>query len=114
MINMKKEGDTRCGKWPVLSVGPSVQNNLRDFIEDVADKKKIPFQRLASSRRTSTDTDAFAYAQSGVASALISLPLRYMHTTVEMVEAVDVEQTIQLMYETICALKKGQTFTYIQ
>ena len=113
MINKIKEGDTKCGLGPVLSVGPSVQNNLRDFIEDIADKKKVPFQRLASSTRTGTDTDAFAYAQNGVASALISLPLRYMHTTVEMVEKEDIENTIKLMYECVCGLKKGQSFKYL-
>jgi putative aminopeptidase FrvX len=57
-------------------------------------RKKIPFQRLASSRVTGTDTDAFAYSNGGV--ALISLPLRYMHTTVEMVHRDDVENQINL------------------
>jgi putative aminopeptidase FrvX len=114
MIDKKKQWDTQCGKGPVLSVGPSVQNNLRNFIEDVAVSKKLPFQRLASSRLTGTDTDAFAYTQNGIASALISLPLRYMHTTVEMVEKHDVEQTIKLIYETVCSIKHGQEFSYIK
>lgn len=68
-------------------------------------KKKIPFQRLASSRVTGTDTDAFAYSNGGVASALISLPLRYMHTTVEMVHREDVENVISLIYESVLKLK---------
>ncbi len=114
MIDKRKQWDTQCGKWPVLSVGPSVQNKLRTFIEEIAESKKIAFQRLASSRSTWTDTDAFAYSQNGIASALISLPLRYMHTTVEMVEKHDVESTIKLIYETICSLKTGQNFDYIQ
>lgn len=83
-----------------------MHNKLRDFVEEVATKKKIPFQRLASSRRTGTDTDAFAYTKEGIASMLISLPLRYMHTTVEMVHQEDVDNTIKLMFETICAIKK--------
>lgn len=114
MIDVKKEGDTKCGLWPVLSVWPSVQNNLRDFIEKTAKKSKLPFQRMASSRRTWTDTDAFAYAKWGIASALISLPLRYMHTTVEMVHKKDLNNTIKLMYDTVCGLKKGQEFGYIK
>lgn len=113
MIDKKKEWDTQCGKWPVLSVWPSVQNKLRDFIESVATKKKIDFQRMSASRWTWTDTDAFAYAQSGIASALISLPLRYMHTTVEMIQQKDVESTIELMYETVCSLRVWQSFTYL-
>lgn len=113
MIDKKKQGDTTCWKWPVLSVWPSVQNNLRDFLEDVAMRKKLKFQRLASSRWTGTDTDAFAYTKEGVASALISLPLRYMHTTVEMVHKDDVEQTIRLMLETIYAIKPGMKINYL-
>ncbi len=114
MIDKRKHADTKCGLWPVLSVGPSVQNNLRDFVESVATKHKIPFQRLAASRWTGTDTDAFAYSQNGIASALISLPLRYMHTTVEMVQQHDVEKTIDLMYAVVTSLKAGQSFSYLK
>ncbi|MFB0907023.1 MAG: M42 family peptidase, partial [Spirosomataceae bacterium] len=76
MYNKKTSGDLKCGKGPVLSYAPAVQNNLLDFIIDTADEKKIAFQRQASSRSTGTDTDAFAYSAEGVASALISLPLK--------------------------------------
>ena len=83
MIDKKKEGETSIGSGPVISYAPAVQNKLRERIIETAESQKIPFQRLASSRYTGTDTDAFAYSNGGVASALISLPLRYMHTTVE-------------------------------
>ncbi len=82
MINKKVQGEIAIGKGPVVSYAPAVQNNLREMIIEVAENNQIPFQRLASSRFTGTDTDAFAYSNGGVASALISLPLRYMHTTV--------------------------------
>ena len=94
MINKIKQGDLKCGDGPVLSYGPSVQNNLFKLIINSANKNKIPFQRLAASRATGTDTDAFAYSTGGVASALISLPLRYMHTTVESVHKDDVDNVI--------------------
>ncbi len=113
MIDKKKQGDTRCGLWPVLSVWPAVQNKLRGFVEDIATKNKIPFQRMASSRSTGTDTDAFAYTKEWIASVLISLPLRYMHTTVEMIHKDDVENTIKLMFETVCAIKKGIDVKYL-
>ena len=77
---------------------------MREQIIKTAETKKIPFQRLASSRFTGTDTDAFAYSNGGVASALISLPLRYMHTTVEMVHKDDVENVIQMIYETLLTI----------
>jgi len=67
---------------------------------------------MASSRYTGTDTDAFAYSNGGVASALISLPLRYMHTTVEMVHREDVENVIKLIYETLLNIKSGESFSY--
>lgn len=112
MINKKTEGHTEIGKGPVISYAPAVQNNLRERIIDTAEKNKIPFQRLASSRFTGTDTDAFAYSNGGVASALISLPLRYMHTTVEMVHRKDVENVIKLIYETLLTIKNGESFSY--
>ena len=112
MINKKTEGHTEIGEGPVISYAPAVQNNLRERIIQTAEKNKIPFQRLASSRYTGTDTDAFAYSNGGVASALISLPLRYMHTTVEMVQREDVENVIKLIYETILTIKPGEDFSY--
>jgi putative aminopeptidase FrvX len=96
----------------VISYAPAVHNLLRERIIETAEEKKIPFQRLASSRYTGTDTDAFAYSNGGVASALISLPLRYMHTTVEMVHRDDVENVIKLIYETLLNIKTGESFNY--
>ncbi len=112
MINKKIEGEIQIGKGPVVSYAPAVQNNLRELIIATAQEKEIPFQRLASSRVTGTDTDAFAYSNGGVASALISLPLRYMHTTVEMVQREDVENVIRLIYETLLKMKEGDNYSY--
>jgi len=114
MIDKKKEGETKCGDGPVISYAPAVQNNLRDLIVDTAEANKIPFQRLASSRATGTDTDAFAYSNGGVPSALTSLALRYMHTTVEMVHKDDVENVIRLIYETLVNIEDGETFSYFK
>ena len=80
MIEAKKQGDAKIGKGPVITYAPAVQNNLREKIIRIAEKNKIPYQRLASSRYTGTDTDAFAYSNGGVPSALISLPPKiYAH-----------------------------------
>ena len=112
MIEKKTNGLAEIGKGPVISYAPAIQQKLRDLIIDTAEDKKIPFQRAASSRATGTDTDAFAYSNGGVASALISLPLRYMHTTVEMVHREDVENVIKLIYESVLSIKEGETFSY--
>jgi putative aminopeptidase FrvX len=114
MVDKIENGDQKSGDGPVLTYGPAVQNNLLKHIIDIAKKHKIPFQRAAASRATGTDTDAFAYSNEGVTSALISLPLRYMHTTVETVRKEDIENTIRLIYETVIGLKKGQDFRYFK
>lgn len=114
MMNKISSGDLACGKGPVLSYGPAVQNNLLKLIIDSAKKGKIEFQRQAASRSTGTDTDAFAYSNEGVASALISLPLRYMHTTVESVHKQDVEQVIKLIIESLKNIKNNHDFRYIK
>lgn len=114
MIDKIKQGDLKCGNGPVLTYGPAVQNNLLNLIIDTAKKDKIPFQRLAASRATGTDTDAFAFATGGVASALISLPLKYMHTTVESVHMEDVQNVIKLIYRCLLKIKNKQDFRYIK
>jgi len=113
MYEKKTSGDIYCGKGPVIAYGPAVQNNVRDLIINTAKEKEIPFQRSAVSRATGTDTDAFAYSSSGVASALISLPLKYMHTTVETVHKDDVENVIKMIYETILKIQDQQDFRYL-
>lgn len=110
----KEQGDLKAGDGPVLCYGPAVQNNVLEYIIAVAEKNEIAFQRQAVSRSTGTDTDAFAYATEGIASALISLPLKYMHTTVETVHMDDVQNVIKLIYSTLLSLKGDEDFRYIK
>ncbi len=112
LMNPKVQGDIRCGRGPCLAYAPAVHNNLLNLIIDTAEAEKIPFQRNANSRSTGTDTDAFAYSNGGVVSALISLPLRYMHTTVEMAHKNDVEQVIQLIYACLQKIENNHNFKY--
>ena len=114
MVSKIENGDLKSGDGPVLTYGPAVQNNFLKQIIATAEKNKIPFQRAVVSRSTGTDTDAFAYSNEGVTSALISLPLRYMHTTVEMVHKDDVENSIRMILETVKSIKNGQDFRYIK
>jgi putative aminopeptidase FrvX len=112
MINKNIEGDVACGKGPSPTYGPAVHNKLLHFVEEVAEKNNIPLQMRAVSRSTGTDTDSFAYANDGCPSVLISMPLRYMHTTVEMIHRNDVEQTIQLIFETLKSLSPKTNLSY--
>jgi len=97
MYNKVTSGDYTAGNGPVLTVGAAVHKKLLDLIIASARTREIPFQRSASSRSTGTDTDAFAYSNGGVPSALISLPLKYMHTTVETASKSDINHVIALM-----------------
>jgi len=112
LIEKKTIGDVKSGNGPSVTYAPAVHNKLLQLIIDTASEYNIPIQREAASRSTGTDTDAFAYSNGGVPSALISLPLRYMHTTVEMVHKSDVENVIRLIYESLKKIQKGQSFKY--
>lgn len=113
MINKIIEGDVACGKGPSLAYGPAVHNRLLDFVQQVASDNKIPVQLRTVSRSTGTDTESFAYANDGCPSVLISIPLRYMHTTVEMLHKDDIENTIKLMYETLLELSPKTKLNYL-
>ena len=112
MINKITQGECSCGKGPALTYGPAVHNKLLDLVQKVAEKNKIPVQLSTVSRSTGTDTDSFAYANDGCPSVLISIPLRYMHTTVEMLNRNDIEDTIKLMYQTLLALTPKTNLSY--
>ncbi len=113
MINKIIEGDVACGKGPSPCYGPAVHNKLLQIVEDVAAKNSIPLQMRTVSRSTGTDTDSFAYANDGCPSVLISIPLRYMHTTVEMLHKDDIDSTIQLMYQTLLTLTPDTNLSYL-
>ncbi len=113
LLNVKKLGDVKCGEGPSITYAPAVHNKLLELVVAAAEQKEIPIQREAASRRTGTDTDAFAYSNGGVPSTLISIPLRYMHTTVEMAHKEDVANVIKLIYEVLLKLENGQDFKYL-
>ena len=112
MMKPKVQGDVKAGKGPALTYAPSIHYNVLNMIIDTANEKEIPFQRKASSRSTGTDTDAFAYSNEGVPSVLISLPLKYMHTTVEMAHKDDIENVVKLMYESLKKITPDMSLKY--
>lgn len=112
MVKTKDQGSIKCGNGPVICYAPAVHNKLQALLVKTAEKKKIDIQRTAASRSTGTDTDAFAYSNGGVPSVLISLPLRYMHTTVETAKISDIEAVIQLIYELLIAIDPKLNLKY--
>lgn len=111
MINKKKSGVTSCGKGPIIPMGPVIHPKFVKFIYEIADKNKIRFQRKSLGRATGTDADN--YASHGIVTALISIPMRYMHTKVEMVHARDVEKTIELIYHVMSNLNNDSGFSLL-
>lgn len=114
MIDKITQGDYKCGNGPILTVGPAVHRKLLKHIREAAERTNIKVQMDAASSSTGTDTDAFAYSNSGIPAALISLPLRYMHTTVEMVHQQDVEAVIKLIYESLLTMTPKFDFKYLK
>lgn len=96
-VDEKKHGEVKLGGGPTLTHGGANHVEVVKRLIEVAEKAKIPLQHEASSRSTGTDTDVIFHQQSGIPSALVSLPLRYMHSVVEMAHLQDVEHTIQLL-----------------
>lgn len=113
MIDKIQHGDVKSGLGPTIVTGPAVHNLLKKHVVETARQHEIPFQREAASRYTGTDTDAFAYSNMGVPSVLISLPLRYMHTTVEMAHKQDIENVILLMYRVLQGLSPAFNTKYL-
>ena len=111
-IDKKRHGDVRLGGGPSVTYAPAVHQKLLQLVLAQAEANDIPVQKQASSRSTGTDTDAFAYSGSGVPSALVSIPLRYMHTTVETAHREDVANVVRLLYHSVQAIEAGHNFKY--
>lgn len=85
------------GKGPMIGWSPCLDYGITRRLEELAGKRAIPFQAEVMGGDTGTDADAIASARTGVPTGLLSIPLRYMHTPVEMVQVSDVEQVGALM-----------------
>jgi endoglucanase len=109
-IDQRKHGECKLGKGPALSIGGAMLPEVTEALEATARKAKIPLQRVASPGASGTDTDSVFKVTGGVACGLVSLPLRYMHTTVEMADMRDLERIAKLFAEFCLGLKKGQRF----
>jgi endoglucanase len=109
-VSKTQHGDIKIGGGPSLTHGGSNHPDVVARIEEVAKAKKIPLQHAAMSGSTGTDTDAIYWTRGGIASGLISLPNRYMHSPVEVVSLKDLEAIPQLLAGFAASLKKGEKF----
>jgi len=110
-IDHKEHGMIKLGGGPSVQHGGANHPALVELIEETAKKKKIELQHEATSIRTGTDTDSIFYQRAGIPSALVSVPIRYMHSPVETASLQDVEKLIKLMAETVLAMAPDQSFS---
>ena len=109
-INKKKVGDVKLGGGPTLTYGTANHPMVIERLVKAATQAAIPVQHEATSRFTGTDTDKIFKTRSGIASALVSIPLRYMHSPVETVDLDDVENTVKLLGCLSQRLEGGRAF----
>jgi endoglucanase len=103
----RKYGETKLGGGPIICRGPNINPKIFAWLREAAQRLKIPYQLEADPRPTGTDARALQMGRSGVATGLVSVPLRYMHTPSEVVDLADVERCVQLFVEFARSLHKG-------
>jgi len=106
----KRYGETSIGKGPIISRGANINPVVYKGLADTAKKHKIAIQHQAAPRGTGTDANAMQLSRGGVATGLVSIPNRYMHTPVELVSLKDVENAAVLIAEWIASIKKDANF----
>jgi endoglucanase len=106
----KKIGDRKLGGGPVLHRGPHLNPTISALFFSIAEQSKTPYQVNANPRDTGTDATVMQLSRAGVATGLISVPLRYMHTPVEVISLSDLENAAKLLAAVVAALKPGMSF----
>ncbi len=109
-VERKHNGEVALGKGPILTRGANINHALFELLYATAQKEKIPVQLTANPRATGTDANVMQISRGGVATALVKLPLRYMHTPVEVVSLGDLEQAAKLVVATLKKISDRNTF----
>ncbi len=109
-IDVKESGKHELGSGPVLSRGSTLNPRLSELLYDTAEKEKIAFTVEAIGRNTGTDADAVHLSRGGVPTALVSIPLRYMHSPVELVQLEDVHAAAALIAAAALSLDAKTSF----
>ena len=109
-IDKRINGDIKIGSGPTISTGANINPPLETLLVKTAKARRIPFQMEAAPGGTGTDANAIQLSRSGVATALVSIPNRYMHTPVEVVSLGDLEAAAKLIAETVAAIDGKSKF----
>jgi len=111
-IDVKEAGKHEFGSGPVITRGSTINEGLFELLYETAEQEKIPFTVEASSRATGTDADAVNASRGGVPTALVSIPLRYMHSPVELVQLDDVHACARLIAAVALRIEREATFKH--
>lgn len=109
-VERKHNGDVAIGKGPILPRGANINPVLFDLLAETAEKEKIPVQFTGIPRATGTDANVMQISRSGVATALVKIPLRYMHTPVEVLSLADLESAVNLIVAVLPKIKDRKAF----
>ncbi len=109
-VDKKEHGDIRIGSGPVIGRGPNINPALFDLLVETAREEQIPYQVLGHPRATGTDANAMQLSRGGVATGLVNVPLRYMHTPVELLSLNDLENTVKLLAASVLRMKSREGF----
>jgi putative aminopeptidase FrvX len=107
---VKELGKHEFGSGPVLTRGSTLDPQVFELLYAAGEAEGIPFTVSASARHTGTDADAFHLSRAGIPTGVVSIPLRYMHSPVEMVQLDDVENTARLIAAFARRLEAGADF----
>lgn len=110
-VDKRNHGEAECGKGPIIARGANINPMLFDLLVAAAKKAKVAYQIGAEPRGTGTDANAIQLSRGGKASALVSVPLRYMHTPAEVLALKDIEDSVKLLTRFVLDLKPGTDFT---
>jgi endoglucanase len=110
-IEKKKAGDFHVGKGPMISRGANINRRVFDLLVSVAEEQSIPVQIASAARGTGTDANVMQISRGGMATGLLSVPLRYMHTPNELLSLDDLENTARLLAAFCASIGKDHDFT---
>jgi endoglucanase len=105
------DGKILLGGGPTISRGPSIHQDVFELLHDTAEAEGIPFAVEVARAGTSTDADAVYLSRAGVATGLVSVPLRYMHSPIETLDLDDLEHAVRLVVAFALRLEPGLSFT---
>jgi len=109
-VEKKHNGEVGLGKGPILTRGANINPHLFELLSSTAEKEKIAIQHTANPRATGTDANVMQISRNGVATALVKIPLRYMHTPVETVSLADLENAAKLIVATLGQITSREEF----